>query len=98
MLVVCPLQMTVKGLVRLEKLAPFFEELRTASRHRTSSLALLRPPPGASPSATDLIMKARAARADAAAGRARLLLLQRESPTAVAQPDATRQLCAGLSA
>jgi len=52
-------QLAVKGLVRLEKLAPFFEELRTASRHRTLSLALLRPPPDASPSASHLIAKVR---------------------------------------
>jgi hypothetical protein len=52
-----PLQLTVKGLVRLEKLGPFFEELRSASRHRTLSLALLRAPPDSSPSASGLLAK-----------------------------------------
>ena len=52
-------QLTVKGLVRLEKLGPFFEELRSASRHRTLSLALLRAPPDSSPSASGLLAKVR---------------------------------------
>lgn len=51
------LQLTVKGLVRLEKLSPFFEELRSASRHRTLSLVLLRAPPASSPSASSLLGK-----------------------------------------
>jgi hypothetical protein len=56
-----PLQLTVKGLVRLERLGPFFEELRSASRHRTLSLALLRAPPDSSPSASGLLAKVRPA-------------------------------------